>query len=218
SKEMTPDLNSLSGDLLGQLLSASVNPNESQLLNKLDDNIKFIDLKKLNLNDLKTHLTFENGKVNIKPFDLKYQDIAIKVGGQHGFDQSMNYNVAFDVPAKYLGSDVNKLLSQLNSADANKITVPVNATITGTFKDPKIGTDLSKSVTNLTTQLVQQQKDKLLNQGADKGKDLINDIIGGGNKNNTSKDSTKTETTQQKTEDAIKQGLNNLLGGKKKKS
>lgn len=222
SKEMTPDLNSLSGDLLGQLLSASVNPNESQLLNKLDDNIKFIDLNKLNLNNLKTHLTFENGKVNIKPFDLKYQDIAIKVGGQHGFDQSMNYNVAFDVPAKYLGAEVNKLLAQLNSADANKINVPVNATITGTFKDPKVGTDLSKSVTTLTTQLIQQQKDKLLNEGinkgVDKGKDALKDLIGGGNKNNTAKDTTKPATTKPKTEDVVKEGLNSLLGGKKKKS
>ena len=215
SKEMTPDLNSLTGDLLGQLLSTSVNPQASTLLTTLDNNLKFIDLNKLNLNNLKTHLSFENGKVNIKPFDLKYQDIAIKVGGQHGFDQTMNYNVAFDVPAKYLGSDVTKLLSSLNGTDANKISVPVNAVLTGTFKNPKVSTDLSKSVTNLTNQLVQQQKEKLTNQG----KDIITGLING-NKNNTAKDTTSTKPTQQqKTEDAVKKGadaIKGLLGGKKK--
>lgn len=215
SKEMTPDLNSLSGDLLGQLLSTSVNPQASTLLSTLDSNLKFIDLNKLNLNNLKTHLSFDNGKVNIKPFDLKYQDIAIKVGGQHGFDQTMNYNVAFDVPAKYLGSDVTKLLSSLNSTDANKISVPVNAVLTGTFKSPKVSTDLSKSVTNLTNQLLQQQKDKLTNQG----KDILTGLIGG-NKNTTPKDTTSTKPTQQQqTQDAVKKGadaLKGLLGGKKK--
>jgi len=55
AKEMTPDLNSLTGDLIGQLLSTTVNASNSELLNKLDDNVKFIDLKKLNLNDLKQH-------------------------------------------------------------------------------------------------------------------------------------------------------------------
>lgn len=218
-KEMTPDLKTLSGDLIGQLLSTSVNPQASQLLTKLDDNVKFIDLNKLNLNNLKTHLTFENGKVNIKPFDIKYQDIAITVGGQHGFDQSMNYNINFDVPAKYLGSDVNKLLSQLNSTDASKIHVPVNAVITGTFKDPKVSTDVTKSVTNLTNQLVKQQTDKLTNQG----KDIIKDLISGNSKNNTTteKDSTaadKPKTQQQKTDEAVNKGkeaLNSIFGKKK---
>ena len=46
------------------------------------------------------------GKVNVKPFDLAYEDIAIKVSGSHGFDKSLDYEAVFDVPAKYLGSDV----------------------------------------------------------------------------------------------------------------
>ena len=39
------------------------------------------------MNDIKAALTFDNGKVNVKPFDIKYQDIKITVGGTHGFDQ-----------------------------------------------------------------------------------------------------------------------------------
>ena len=99
---MTPDLKTLSGDLLGQLLSTTVNSSNSTLLSALDSNLNFIDLKKLNLNDLKAALTFKDGKVTVKPFDLKYQDIKVTVGGTHGFDQLMNYNLKFDVPAKYL--------------------------------------------------------------------------------------------------------------------
>src|SRR6218665_2170674 len=67
-KEMAPDLNSITGDLLGQLLSTTVNSSNSELLSALDGKLSFIDLKKLNLNDLKAALTFKDGKVNIKPF------------------------------------------------------------------------------------------------------------------------------------------------------
>jgi hypothetical protein len=31
--------------------------------------------------------------VNVKPFDINYKDIKATVGGSHGFDQQMNYNL-----------------------------------------------------------------------------------------------------------------------------
>ena len=91
--ELTPDLKTLTGDLLGQLLSTSVNSSNSTLLTALGSNIKFIDVNKINLNDLKAALTFKDGKVNVKPFDINYKDIKATIGGTHGFDQSMNYNL-----------------------------------------------------------------------------------------------------------------------------
>lgn len=210
AKEMTPDVNSLNGDLIGQLLSTTVNPSNSELLTKLDDNIKFLDLKKINLNDLKTALTFKDGKVNIKPFDLKYQDIKVTVGGQHGFDQNMNYNLKFDVPAKYLGllgPDVNKLISKLSPTDISKLeNIPINALMTGNFKSPKISTDVKSGVTNLTNQLVKQQKEKLVKQGTNALSDLIN--------KNTKADTTKTKSPAK---EDIKKKAGDLLNGLFKK-
>jgi len=210
AKEMTPDVNSLNGDLIGQLLSTTVNPSNSELLTKLDDNIKFLDLKKINLNDLKTALTFKDGKVNIKPFDLKYQDIKVTVGGQHGFDQNMNYNLKFDVPAKYLGllgPDVNKLISKLSPTDISKLeNIPINALMTGNFKSPKISTDVKSGVTNLTNQLVKQQKEKLVKQGTNALSDLIN--------KNTKTDTTKTKSPAK---EDIKKKAGDLLNGLFKK-
>ncbi|WP_298221644.1 AsmA-like C-terminal region-containing protein [Flavobacterium sp.] len=207
AKEMTPDVNSLSGDLIGQLLSTTINPSNSGLLSKLDENLKFIDLKKINLNDLKTALTFKDGKVNIKPFDLKYQDIKLSVGGQHGFDQNMNYNLKFDVPAKYLGllgPDVNKLISKLSPTDLSKLdNIPINALMTGNFKNPKVTTDIKSGVTNLTNQLIKQQKEKLVKQGTNALSDLIN--------KNTKTDTTKTKTSPVKED--IKKKAGDLLNG-----
>ncbi|MFN4197474.1 MAG: AsmA-like C-terminal region-containing protein, partial [Flavobacterium sp.] len=110
-KTMTPEMNTLTGNLMGQLLESQVQPENSKLLSALDANASFIDLKKINLNNLKGILSFQNGRVQVQPFDLKIQDITLNVGGTHGFDQSMDYQVKFDVPAKYLGPEVNNLLN-----------------------------------------------------------------------------------------------------------
>mgnify|MGYP006193540019 FL=1 len=217
--DMTPNLKTISGDLLGQLLSTSINEKNSAMLTALSSNMKFIDLNKLNLNDVKAALSFKDGKVNVKPFDIKYQDITVNVGGSHGFDQTMNYDLKFDVPVKYLGNDVNNLIAKLTPADQQKITsIPVTGLMTGNFSQPKFNTDLKQSTTNLTTQLVKMQKDKLVNQGTSALGNLI-----GGTKGNTSTttatDTTKTTTTPKEDIKTKATGaIKDLFGGKKKKS
>lgn len=166
AKEFTPDLNSLTGDLLGQLLTATLNSANSNIVNTLTSNLKFIDFKKINLNDLKAALHFEKGAVIVKPIDLKYKDIKIQVGGTHGFNQLMNYNLKFDVPAKYLGTQANNLIAKLTPADAAKLeNIPVNALMGGTFSKPTLTTDLKLAGINLATQLVNLQRTKLVKQG-----------------------------------------------------
>jgi len=213
AKELTPDLSSISGDLLGQLLSTTINSKNSTLLNALTSNIKFIDMSKVNLNDIKAALTFENGKVNVKPFDIKYQDIKITVGGTHGFDQTMNYNLKLDVPAKYLGNEANAFLAKMSPADAAKLqNIPINAVITGNFSNPKISTDMKTAVTSLATQVANQQKEKL----TQKGTSALNDLI---NKNTKAKDTTQAAKTEkeQKTQEVTKKASDLINGLFKKK-
>ena len=198
SESMTPDLKTLSGNLAGKLASTSLNPKNSNVLKNLGTNLKFLDLQQLNLNDVKANLIFKDGKVEVNPFDIKYQDIKATINGMHGFDQAMNYNIKMDVPAKYIGSEANKLIAKLSTSEANKIeNIPVNALLTGSFKSPKVTTDMKSAVTNLTNQLVKQQKEKLLNQGKNTLKDLLN-----GSKKDTI--SNKKEDLKSKAEGLLK--------------
>lgn len=234
-KEFSPVLSSVSGDALAELLTTQINTKDG-LLSKLESSLNFIDFDKLDLKDVKTKLEFADGKVAVKPFDFKYKDIEVEVSGAHGFDKTLNYNAVFNVPAKYLGSEVNRLIGKINDAEVNNITIPVTANITGVFTNPTVKTDLTSGVKNLTNQLIEIQKQKLLNQGKDKVKDLIGDVIGG-NKTKTDsikkeqgntvenvlkdiiskkpQDSTKVDSTKS-TEKVIKDVLGGLLGGKKK--
>ena len=209
--ELTPDLKSLSGDLLGQLLSTTVNAKNSTLLTALSSNVKFIDMSKININDLKAAITFNDGKVNVKPFDIKYKDIKATIGGSHGFDQNMNYSIKFDVPAKYLGSEANALISKLTPADAAKLeNIPINALMTGNFSNPKISTDTKTAVSNLTNQLVKQQKEKLVK----KGTTALTDLITKNTKKST--DTTKAATQKEEIKTKAADLLNGLFNRKKK--
>ncbi|WP_374174955.1 AsmA-like C-terminal region-containing protein [Flavobacterium tructae] len=213
-KELTPDLKSISGDLLGQLLSTTVNSKNSTVINALTSNLKFIDPNKINLNDIKAALTFDNGKVSVKPFDIKYQDIKITIGGTHGFDQTMNYNLKLDVPAKYLGNEANAFLAKMSPADAAKLqNIPINAVLTGNFSHPKVSTDMKSAVTSLATQVANQQRDKL----TQKGTSALNDFI---NKNTKAKDTTKAAATEkeQKTQEVTKKASDLINGLFKKKN
>lgn len=199
NNDFTPNLTSLTGKALAELLTTKINPKKTKALSLLSEKLSFIDLDKLDLSDIKANLSFDNGQVSVKPFKLKYKDIGINIGGNHSFNQNMNYNLTLDVPAKYLGSKVEELLSKLSEKDQN-VTVPITANITGSMSNPSVKTDLSSSVTKLSQKLIEQQKDKLV-------KNTLGKLLG-----DKKKDSTKTEDTKKKVKDV----LGGLFGKKKK--
>lgn len=208
TNELTPDLNSLTGAVFGELLATKVTPKNAVVFDKLKGALTFVDFDKLNLNDLKTKLNFENGKVNVSPFNLAYEDIAITVQGAHSFDKTMSYQAVFDVPAKYFGDEVNDLIAKINTDEANKLTIPVTASIGGSFLSPTVSTDLSSGFAHLTKQLIEIQKQKFINQGKDQIKDVLGGLFGG---NKSKEDSTSTEA-----KNPVKDILGGFLGGKKK--
>ena len=206
--DLVPDLLTLTGDIFADIMTKEVDAESAPMLTSLNSKLNFIDMKQLNLDDLKTKLTFENGVVNVKPFTVKYQDIAINVGGTHTFNKEMKYTATMEVPAKYLGSDVGKLISQIGEDDLKDLKIPVVANIGGNYDNPKVSTDLGSGVKTLTNQLVEIQKQKLVNKGKDKAKDLIGDVLGSND--------AKKEGESNSTKDDVKEVLGGLLGGSKK--
>ena len=160
------------------------------------------------------------------PFDITYEDIKITVSGAHSFDNKMGYEAVFDVPANYFGTEVNSLIAKINNDEANNLTIPVTASIGGSFTSPTVSTDLTSGVTNLTKQLVEIQKQKLINQGTNEIKDAIGGLLGGDPKpNNAVKDvlggllggTSKKDSTTTESKNLVKDVLGGFLGGKKKK-
>ena len=202
--DLLPNLLSLSGDLFADIMTEEVNTESSPVLNSLVSNLNFIDPKQLNLKDLKTSLSFKDGIVTVKPFTLNYKDIQINVDGSHSFDQKLNYKATLQVPAKYLGSDVTKLIAKIDDTSLNDLTIPVVANIGGLYNSPQVTTDLTSGVKQLTTKLIEVEKQKLINKGTDKAKDLIGGLISG--------DKTKTDSVN-KDASSTKTSAKDIIGG-----
>ena len=207
NEDLTPNLSTISGHAFSKLLVSEETLQNSEALSLLSSNLNFVDLSKLDLNDLKVDLSFEDGKVAVKPFKFNYNDIAIEVSGKHGFDQTLDYNLLLDVPAKYMGKGASKLLANLSEQEVGNIKIPVTATIIGSFSKPTVKTNLKEAASNLTQQLVNQQKDKAIDAGVNE----LNKFL---NSNEKSTDSTGT-TNNNDIKEAANSVLNSLFNKKK---
>jgi len=201
--DFTLDLKTITGTVLAEVLATDINPEKAKLLSILGSQLNFIKPDKLNLKGLKTALSFEDGTVKVKPFTINYEDIAIKIDGGHTFDKKLNYKASLQVPAKYLGKEVNSLIARIDERELENSTIPVTVSMGGGYTNPNVSTDLTSGIKNLTVRLVAIQKQKLINQGKDKAKNLIGDILSG---NSSDKDSLDQK-------DSTNVGIKDMLGG-----
>ncbi|HEX5652091.1 MAG TPA: AsmA-like C-terminal region-containing protein [Chitinophagaceae bacterium] len=178
---MMPDLNSLSGK--GNLLLIEGVLNKFAPLEKLAAALQIDRLKSISVKDIKNYIEFTNGKVLVRPFTIKVQDIEMHIGGMHGFDQSMDYMIDMKVPRKYLGNEGNTLVNGLVAQAAGKgypvklgEMVDLNIKMTGSLSSPILKIDLEQIAGDAMNDLKEQAKD-FAEQKIDSAKNLIKDTL-----------------------------------------
>lgn len=140
---MSPVLNTMEG--YGKIQSKSIKIVDSKTFDKLADLLKLGDKLNNEFKDVKISFKITEGRITVEPFDLSVDDIKMTVGGSHGVDQTMDYNIMMTVPTEYFGSAANDLLDGLlskTSAKGVSVEKPQNinieAKIIGTTTDPKV--------------------------------------------------------------------------------
>lgn len=224
NKDLTPQMGSIAGNAVAEILTAEVNPEKMALLSILDQRLGFIDFNDINLDNLRTRLTFDDGNVQFQPFDFEVMGINFEVAGSHSFDMEMDYELNLDLPARYLGSEIGDVLGRLSAQEIENMTVALPINLTGNFQNPKVDVNMQQAVDNLTQSIVAKQKRNL----EDKGIDAIRGILGNRERpaDTTARDTTEVRDTIQNQQDTIsrerevrdaaKNILGGILGGKKK--
>jgi hypothetical protein len=179
--DMMPDLKSLTGK--GNLLLLQGVLNKFAPLEKLAAALQIDRLKSISIKDVKNYIEFANGKVLVKPFTIKVDDIEMQIGGMHGFDQSMEYSIAMKVPRKYLGTQGNNLVNNLASQATSKgipvklgEMVDLNVKMGGSLTNPSIKIDLEKVAGDAMADLKDQAKD-FAQQKIDSAKSRVKDTL-----------------------------------------
>jgi AsmA-like C-terminal region len=105
----------------------------------------------------------KEGRINIKPFNLKLNNGNANVSGSTGLDQTIKYTWDFEIPRSEFGTQANNFADQLLSS-ANKKGMEIKmsdkikfaALIGGTITKPTITTNLKEIAGNAIKDLKQQ--------------------------------------------------------------
>ncbi|MDH8702449.1 hypothetical protein M2138_001813 [Dysgonomonadaceae bacterium PH5-43] len=139
-----PDLATLTAS--GLLQSSNVEVNNIPALDGIASALKNESLKDLKIKDLNLPFTVDDGRVNTKPFDVKFGGGNMNLAGSTGLDQSIDYVAKIDLADKL----------------SNNYLKNVSLKIGGTFTQPKISIDTkdaaSQAVGNLVNSLIGTDK------------------------------------------------------------
>lgn len=162
--DMMPLLNSLTGK--GNLLLLEGVLAKFAPLEKIASILDVDRLKSISIKDIRNYIEFANGRVMVKPFTVKLQDIEMEIAGFHGFDQSMDYGIKMKLPRALMGSKGNNLLNGLVSS-ANAKGIPVKLSdivnlqlkVTGTVSNPSVSVNLKDMAGDVIKDLQEQAID-----------------------------------------------------------
>ncbi len=221
-QDMMPKLALVNASGLVKIAQASLK--ESKILSGITSLTKLDDTNQVTLRDVIMSVTIKDGKLSVKPFDVKLGSYKTTIAGSTALDGDLDYSLKMDVPAGKLGSQFNGLISKYNGtkSDPNS-NIPLTIGLGGKYDNPKpklIADDQKKQVEQAVTNAAKEEGTKAL-QKAVKGTEaekILDGILGKKKepaKTDTSKTTSTTPTTtkevQKKAEDEAKKKINNLL-------
>ncbi len=207
-QSMMPNLKTVDGDGLVKVAQASLK--DSKLVSGITSLTKLDDTDEVTMKDVLMSASIKNGRLSVKPFDVKFGSYKTSVAGSTGIDGSIDYKLKMDVPAGKLGSQFNSFIAG-GKSDPNA-NVPVTIGLGGSFLKPApklLMDEQKKQVQDAATSAVKKEATKQ----ADK---LIDDLLGKPKADSTKTDSTKTVSTSDKLKKEAADKIQNLLKKKKK--
>ena len=181
--DMMPVTQSIDG--YGKLQSDRITLVESATFDKIKETLKLGDKYTNTFNDINISFTIKDGRIYVKPFDIKTGNLKMNISGDQGLDQTINYIAKTEIPRSDLGSAVNSLIDNLSSQAAAfgvaykpSETLKVNLKISGTFDKPVIAPffgsgseDSSEGGVKATVKEVAKQTvDQAVDQAKDKAR------------------------------------------------
>jgi uncharacterized protein involved in outer membrane biogenesis len=219
---MMPNMATVNGG--GNVKIAQAALKDSKLVSGITSLTSLKDADQVTMIDVLMATSISNGRLSVKPFDVKFGDYKTSVSGSTGLDTSIDYNLKMDVPAGQLGSQYNALIARYTGGktDPNK-NIPLTVTVGGKYDAPKINVDMAEqkaqaqeAITNAAKEEGQKALEKAV-KGTEAEK-YVKDILGTSKKDSTAvadttkaKTQTPTEEVQKKVEDEAKKKIQNLL-------
>jgi uncharacterized protein involved in outer membrane biogenesis len=215
-KDMMPNMATVNGGGLIKIAQAALK--DSKLVSGITSLTKLSDANEVTMKDVLMSAAIKDGRLSVKPFDVKFGNYKTTITGSTGIDQSIDYTLKMDVPAGKLGTQLNGFLADKTGAktDPNG-NVPVTIGLGGsvTSPSPKLIMDEQKQqVKEAATAVAKEEGTKAIEKAV-KGTEaekIVGSILG---KSDTSK--TKSDTTQTQQQKQVEDAKSLIRGLLKKK-
>ena len=138
NQDMMPDYSSVTGKGVIQVLKASLG--QSGIISELGSVSKLANISSATLDKVNMTAEIKQGRLFVKPFNLKLGSYTTTIAGSTGIDGSLDYVVSMDVPAGQMGTRLNSLISTVtNTGDLIGSDLKLDLGLKGTYSDPKVG-------------------------------------------------------------------------------
>lgn len=157
-QNMMPVLSSI--DVQGILRVAEAALKDSKILAGVTSLTRLKDVSSLALKNLNIPIVIQDGRMEVKPFDLRLWDYETNIQGSAGFDGSINYLLNMQVPAGQFGAQANSILATISGTETTESTlIPVAINLSGTYNQPKFSLAGGNSIEALLTNALKSRFD-----------------------------------------------------------
>jgi hypothetical protein len=187
--DMSPDLNSINiADGIATITDGTLKGFKA--LDMVADKIKVEKLRELKLNAVKIFFKVANGRIEVEPFDVPIGNGKMVVKGSNGLDQSMAYDLAFDMPPGVAGAAaLNAVGGLIGKPMDTKTNFKVSVGLGGTVDAPKI-TYVRNANGEGVQELVQEKIQETVKVVKDSVRTVVTNVV------NDAKDKAKAEAAK----------------------
>ena len=218
---MSPNMKTVDADGLIKIAQATLT--QSKIVSGVTSLTKLEAAENVSLKDVLMSVKINDGRLSVKPFDVKFGDYKTAVSGSTGLDGSIDYSLKMDVPAGKVGSQVQSFINKNTGANNPTDIIPLTIGLGGSYKEPKfnlVADEQTEQAKQAVANAAKEEGEKALTEAV-KGTEAekyVNTILGkDSTKNdNTPADSTKTASSEtddvkKKVEEDAKKKIQNLL-------
>ena len=192
-QDMMPKLNTVNGNGLVKIEEAAIT--QSKIISNVTSLTNLSHTDQVTLENVLISATITDGKLSVKPFNVKFGDYTTAVAGSTSLNGAIDYSIKMNVPAGKLGATFQGLVNQYAGTHNSTSEIPLNINLGGTFTNPKatvISQEQKQQVQQAVTEDVKQKGNEVLKQAVSgtKPQDIINSILTG------KKDTTKKQSVE----------------------
>lgn len=183
-QNMSPVMESITG--FGELRSDKIRLQGSRSFSKVLSALKLTKLEEQSFKDIRVNFILREGKMIVKPFDVKFAGMDMTISGSQSFDRTMDYLIDMEIPRSAFGGAANQVFDNLISVAASKgmdidpgETVNAKANLKGEFSDPGVSLSFGKGSGSASVkEQVKQTVKETIDEKKDEAEEQVRESAG----------------------------------------